>query len=373
MIGNKDMENLPELRVKDQIVEWLSQSEWETKPLIEWLRGDGLPSSRYGFEPQEWLLQGLALADEVSDAKVKFALRVARLLDESPEASVADDSDEEFLRNLLLLCVSLHRRRELGPPLLRLLDRLESASQEPKPELKPELRFALTNALIFNQHNETLIDIWKLMLSGKQHHLLPGNRFTGLEAILWMRDSEATGNRPNYNAIGYALGRIARYLEEKTITKREEDFRRWLEMGRGIYLIPPDEWGYKMAEQSCRNRWPDWAEELLPKGYLVKIWLRMLEVQLNKGQRLTPIRNVVEKIEQTPVDEIAKQTGRSQNFIEGLVETALLRIELEQSHPPDLNQVRALRVRRRRNFRIDRNVSRNDLQRNHGITVKATI
>lgn len=247
-----NMENLPELSVKKQILEWLNQSSPNTQLLTEWLQGYHLPSSRYEVASYDWLLRGVALIDEVPEAEALFAARVADLLDEAPEAESLDGQRHEILHNLLRLCAALRRRPQLGPALLRMYERL----MDNRPITFPsELRFALTNALIFNQHDKALHNVWKAMLNGEKHELLIGNQVTGTEAMIWSTESEATWGQPNYNAIGHALGKIARYLKAEAIVEPDASFRRLLELGKQVYAIPEEKRCWRAGGASLTKRW----------------------------------------------------------------------------------------------------------------------
>lgn len=351
------MENLPELSVKNQILEWLNQDDWDTIPLSEWLQEYHLPSSRYELQPHDWLLRGLALVYEISNAGGLFAERVASLLDKTLETDPLNDCHRETLHNLLLLCAGLQRRRELGPALLRMFHRLMS---KPEVILAPELRFALTNALIFNQHDNTLEEAWKTILEGETHKLLFGNQFTATEAMIRMPESTPTLGHPNYDAIGYALGKIAHYFEEKMPQQGEENFRDLLERGRRIYSIPPETWHYKMAEQSYQHDWPDWAEELLPADIAMNVYARLLEDWINDWQFQSPIKLRVETISRIVVR--AQEEGKRTQFIKGLAATAMLKLELELK---DSQAQQSIREHRGKLFggRADIHVKREEFSR----------
>lgn len=355
------MENLPELSVKKQILEWLNQSSPNTQLLTEWLQGYHLPSSRYEVASYDWLLRGVALIDEVPEAEALFAARVADLLDEAPEAEPLDNQPQEILHNLLRLCSALRRRPQLGPALLRMYGRL----MDNRPITLPsELRFALTNALIFNQHDKALHNVWKAMLSGEKHELLIGNQVTGAEAMIWSTESEATWGQPNYNATGYALGKIAHYLKAEAIAEPEASFRRLLEMGKQIYAIPEEKWYRKMAEQSYRNSWPDWAEDLLPADITMETYVRLLEDWLNDWQPPSSISIKVETINRIVVR--AELVGKKTQTIKGLAATAMLKLELEQGLKDSQTQQRIRECRGRLfKYRVDNCVKREEFSRQH--------
>src|SRR5262249_20441416 len=153
--------------------------------------------------------------------------------------------------------------------------------------------------------------------------------------------------RPYYDAIGFALGKMADYLEEThsdDVAEREEEFRRLLGIGCEVYLIQQEDWECEMAWQAVRKQWPEWAKAILPEAFLRNA---QLEDRLNEGRELeSEMEELIIKQVKQP-DKILSVWSQRERYFYDVIATALLQIEMKskrsRQHKNNARQALALR------------------------------
>lgn len=239
---------------------WLERDDWEIRQLTEWLCGKGLPASDIDQEPYVWLLHGLPLADERFHAETELAARAARLLETQIDLHPPDKHRDELLYNLLMLCAGLSCPTQLAEQLYAILQRRRLTGSHQG----ISLRQALESALITNQRDDRLRDVWQEMIEGRRHEFLSGDEYAGFEGIRLMPTSEATRGEPALDAIGSALTGMIRHLA----TRRDRRLEFYRLMDRVLRTYPRQTWKSDLVHMAHEHNWPDWAVSCLPSLYI---------------------------------------------------------------------------------------------------------
>jgi hypothetical protein len=229
--------------------------------LIDWLQGYELPPVGHEDEPFMWILRGLPEADERYWAESQLAIRVAQFLVEKPDQERPGDHPDQVLYNLLMLCAGLSCPDQLADLLYQLFERRQLSGQW----RGVDLRDALTAALISNQIDNRLEEVWRQMSQGLEHDYLTGDEFDGFEGTRLMPPSQEKRGVPSLDAIGTCLKAIASGLNDET--DRRKEFRYYLKRVIETYPGWPT-WEVDLILQADRNHWPTWAIESLPKLYV---------------------------------------------------------------------------------------------------------
>jgi hypothetical protein len=238
------------------LIPWLDFTEGNLTQLTRWLQGYDLPAMG-SDEPYILLLYGLPVGEDRYVREIQLAERVAHLLNTEPDVNQLGKRPQQLLYNLLFLCAGLSCPDQLAEPLYRMYKRRRLHGQW----LNGSLHNALLSALIGNQIDNRLHDVWEGMLEGQSHEFLPGNVYDGFEGILWMPESKETRGEPSLKAIGYALKVIAWHLDEHP--KRRPEFTSLLDKVQDVY-IGHSTWEIDLLYLANENQWPKWAVECLP-------------------------------------------------------------------------------------------------------------
>jgi len=252
----------PLIQEMQQLVgQWIEKNDWRTQELIDWLQGFGLPSARYEDEPFQWLLRGVPLAGERHHVEREFALRAATLLREQPDTRPVGRRPNEVRYNLLELCAGLGVPDYLADPLYEMFERraLEQVWRG------IDLRVSLRRALIANQKDNRLENVWQDMLSGRGHGWLLGDPYDGFEGVRLQPHSADTRGDPDLDAIGRALAAMTLHLADNI--DRRAEFRSLVARVMATYPGRPS-WPADLIEQADKNKLPTWAVSALPSLFV---------------------------------------------------------------------------------------------------------
>jgi hypothetical protein len=252
----------PLIQEMQQLVgQWIEKNDWRTQELIDWLQGFGLPSARYEDEPFQWLLRGVPLAGERHHVEREFALRAATLLREQPDTRPVGRRPNELLYNLLELCAGLGVPDYLADPLYEMFERraLEQVWRG------IDLRISLRRALIANQKDNRLENVWQDMLSGRGHQWLLGDPYDGFEGVRLQPHSADARGDPDLDAIGRALAAMALHIADNI--DRRAEFRSLVTRLMATYPGRPS-WPADLIEQADKNKLPTWAVSALPSLFV---------------------------------------------------------------------------------------------------------
>lgn len=227
------------------------------------MKGYELPSLGYETEPYVWILH--SLPNSAND-RHELANRIARFLEQSQAHAIPNQEyNDSFFYNLLHICAGLGCREELGKQLSDLFsfftahnDKREVFFSTRKPY---NLNNAFREALITNQIDSSLRHIWRAGLEGQQASFLLGDVYSCFRGIIYLSNN----NQPATEDIGWALGKMAEYLEPEK--DRHQKFRRLLERVKEAW---PEEtfnqdWDRILMLQSMVNDWRPWATVRLSK------------------------------------------------------------------------------------------------------------
>lgn len=244
--------------MQNTLASLLGKEDQDSQELIELLQGYGLPPVGHDDEPYLWILRGLPETEAGRTVKAQLLQRVAALLEKKPDARRFGDQPEKLRYNLFLLCAGLHSPDQLADPLWKIFERGRLKGRF----LDLDLRVPLRSALIMNQRDARLREVWERMAEGKEHSLLPGDEFDALEGARFMPKSEQTDEEPDLDLLGKAFKGVAQRLEEDPTRRRD---LRYL-INRVIDTYPKrSTWDWDLIQQAKKNQWPGWALECLPK------------------------------------------------------------------------------------------------------------
>lgn len=244
------------LRVSELLTAWLDSPSRRVEDVQDWLQGYKLPPVGYDYEPSDWMMRGLAVAEEPERLARELALRLADLLESQPDVLRPGSRPDELLYNLFLLCAELQEREALGRLLLEVFER----GQLDGTWRGVSLRYALTVALAHNQLDNTLEPIWRDMVDGHPHEFLKGSRYDAFEALSVMPPNRGS-TAPAFDAIGYALKCMAGYLEPK-YNRRPEMVS--LLCGLDARHRNQPRWNHGLIEQADQHDLPRWTLTCFP-------------------------------------------------------------------------------------------------------------
>ncbi len=242
--------------MRSRIRHWLSASA-PSQVLKDWLKGAGLPAVGHEEEAFRWILRGLPIGAARTAAVATMARGSAELLEQRPDLSGTCGTGG-YLYNLLQLSAALETPTALAGPLLALYHRLLDRSH-----LEPEVREALTAALIRNQQGQEMKSEWWSFLVERRHPSLPGNEFTGWAGVRRMPAvGDEPGARPDWNTVGEALAIMGSHL---TVAEdRAREFERLLRGLLALYGEAPAV-DRRLLLLSFQYDWPDWAKGAVPR------------------------------------------------------------------------------------------------------------
>lgn len=244
----------PQEEVSERLETWLTKSDWRVEELENWLLGYYLPPVGHTDPPYVWIYRGLVLAEQRGKAEFEMALRLAGLL---RTFAVSHEKASNVLRNLLSLCSCITSSDILGEPLWELCQSYMNSNEE----LDPELRIALTSAVISNQSDKRFLPIWLRMIEGGEDSLFLGSPKFGLDGVALMPGGESNASEPSLPEIGNALTLIAKTL------RPEHDRRTCLSqyIDEIVKTYPDQEdWEKELLQMADQHSWPDWALVSLP-------------------------------------------------------------------------------------------------------------
>lgn len=241
-----------------KITAWLSEDQGPdaNEQLLAWLQGYDFPPLGHDEEPYHWILRALVSVENRHAVEYELARRSASILRAQPDVRRPGKRPEQVLENLLYLCAGLACPEVLFPELLAMYERRSLVGEWSS----GDLRSALRAALIPNQVDRCLEGVWRVMLEGRRHPFLPGRPFDGFEGILYMPDSLESADAPLLAPIGFALGRMASYLEARR--DRENQFERLIKRLLNVYPDRPS-WDADLAAMPQTHSWPDWTANCL--------------------------------------------------------------------------------------------------------------
>lgn len=291
-MGSRETALSPLAHFRNDVLAWLDEEESSLDSLIAWLQGYDLPS------PQEdayvWLLQALPLGHERSDYELRLAERLAELLRLRPDTEEGrlGRRPEQLLFNALMLATGLRHREVLAEPLWEMYERRQLSGDW----LGASLRTALRAALIHNQVDQRLEEMWLKMSRGEADDFLGGNEFVALEGSYRMPDPKKGPGAPCLKLLGQTLKGVADWLDDDE-GRRLQEFRRHLERVRSY--LP----SWKSAERDIvamaeESNWPSWTTATFPSliipawygpdekaGPTFYIWSLYLKVLLDSGEK----------------------------------------------------------------------------------------
>lgn len=268
-MSDEERKSLPRIVDEPQVVDramFMQIRKWQeggaaSQELIRWLQGNDLPllERMSTTEPYEQILGGIPRGLEDLDIKSALAQAAASILDKNPDVQnpAGDPEDsEKFMDNLLMLCAGLGPRDELNEQLWAMYERraLEGEYRG------LDLRDSLVAALMRNQTDARLHQVWSKMLSGSEQDFLPGDEWNGWYGVLYMPESREQRG-PFMPAIVEALSQMAKHLENDEA--RGSWFRSLiLDVARAD---PAECLGLEsyLAGQAQEHKWPQWAVDCL--------------------------------------------------------------------------------------------------------------
>lgn len=298
-------------KLREDLTAWLVSKSWTHDELRKWLKGYTFPALGHDDAPHDWIVRAFPFSNDSFNFERILATRIAEFLNqEKPYRE--KPTDDKLLYNLLYLCANLDCRQELSESLAEVFDYFESNESERNSFFASKkmynLNAAFREALISNQTTSKFLPFWKSILEQNQPPFLRGNIFTGFLGILYTFEN----SKPLVDEIGWALGRMAEYLNQIEDKNRHEKFRQLLARVKEFWSVEKIalNWDEILFFQAMRFNWQDWAavrldEMVIPtedflaaekRRYLIwEIYLPLLE-ELNVGFDIISSKNILYEI-----------------------------------------------------------------------------
>jgi hypothetical protein len=244
---------------------WLRQRQNNTGRLFEWLQGYHLPSDAYQLEPYAWLLHALPPDGSRFQLQTELSQSTAEVLRDIAELAKHVRRPAPFYRNAFWLAAGLRYPNVLAKVLVDLY-RQEINSQSALFQ-DSTVRDAFRAALVMNQCDAQMREIWESLVMGDSDPILSKGRYDGFTGLLMMPATHETLGKPYLPAIGFALKAIGVHLEPKQ--DRRPRFRRLLQRTLETYPGWPT-WNRDLIRQSIQKQWPVWAVECLPSLFVLE-------------------------------------------------------------------------------------------------------
>lgn len=235
--------------------EFLNDDQAEPIDLAWLLAGSTLPAIGYEDPPYVRILRAIPAEPQLRrPVELKLARRAAELL-WSRGCDEFDDAGRrvEILDNLYNLCVGIAAPRELAEPLWTEYLRFRDDPGMFRPQF---LLAALRDALVENQIDSRLWNVWRAMLAGDPLVPLVGGQDVGFRGLRLMPPSPDRLGHPAIDEIGAGLGIIAEKLTD--IPGRRVEFRKRIASLERTYPGHLS-WSRDLILAADRNGWPAWA------------------------------------------------------------------------------------------------------------------
>lgn len=249
-------------RIRHDLEAWLDKSEWTFDELRRWLKGYELPAVGYDREAYWWIVSSLSRADHYDE---KMASRLAFFLESTKpyQESSEDKEDSRLFYNLFSLAAGLGCKHQLGNALRDMFNWFATQEDSQKEFFGGSEQYNLNNAfreaLITNQTDMTLRDVWRRGLEGNSEVFPLGDVYSHFRGIVHLNNE----GQPAIEDIGWALGRMTDYLESET--DRHRKFRRCLEKVKEVWSTDATlRWDKILFIQAMNNGWREWAIVELP-------------------------------------------------------------------------------------------------------------
>jgi hypothetical protein len=273
----------------DRLASWLDIAISSSQQIVRWMQGYDFPFSA-DDEPYLRLLAYLPKGTGRHTAECTLATRVAQALRERPDRKRAAQvkRPDQLLYNLLMLSAGLACQEQLWPALCELY----CACDIDGSWRGIEVRAALREALIANQLDDTLGDVWLRMVAGTTD-FLPGTDFDGMRGILAVPSKTEGLGSPDTGLLRRGLG----LLVDRMRDSREGPIclRDVLDQVQAVYPRRRDAWARRFIKWAHRGRWPAWAIDALESMGLVTStlkgvsWIASLETEVT-GTRILRLR-----------------------------------------------------------------------------------
>ncbi|MFM9961269.1 MAG: hypothetical protein ACKV2Q_08585 [Planctomycetaceae bacterium] len=245
----------------EQFEQRICQRDYSTADLQAWLQGLSLPLDGDRYEPFERLLTAVQTCDDRFSASKATEALIGRLHDVLAiqlDATASVPLPETLLYNSLLLSARLACPHQLGALVHRIYERRQVHQI---PEFRPLLRHALFNALIENQIDGRLENLWgEVIESGRGEGYFEARPQDGWDGLVRMVQTK----EPNWETVVEKLG-----PKLKTLASQEPNpkFRReYLDhlvtplLSLAKPKVPQSNWPMKkrrmIVELADKGNWP---------------------------------------------------------------------------------------------------------------------
>lgn len=227
-----------ETSIRTDLATWLEAKNWSYRDLRFWIKGYRFLS--IDADPFVLILRSIHASKELSNA---MSCRIAQFLEVEKPYQMSrrtDDDDEVLFVNLFYLAAGLNNRKELGEQLIKIFRYFEVNSEEREEFFSmkkwPHMVSAFREALICNQIDQTLGEIWTAGICDRQISYLAGDVFSYFRGIVYL-PSSTDSDMPDIETIGWALARMDDYLEARP--ERGRKFRGLIRRTKEVWIDYP--------------------------------------------------------------------------------------------------------------------------------------
>jgi hypothetical protein len=237
------------------VAAWLASPAGDrTEKLVRWFQGYD-EAAGWGEEPYRWILNSLPKHGAArKDAEDEVAATLAEILKGRPDIEVVVRRPQQLLYNALSLAAGLrYKPAWLWRPLREIWERQKLAGQY----YGTDLRAVLRAALIANQADGSLGDVWIRMGEGTEE-FLPGSPIDASYGAIML---PLQGGQPSSHLPG-ALKNAARYLDGDFDLRRPR-FRRLVEAVKTAHPLAGPGWDPQLLRFADNTGWPTWTASCL--------------------------------------------------------------------------------------------------------------
>lgn len=259
-INHKAAKILAEMRkeekLRSEVQTWLCASNGCGLRLLDWIEKDavvGLPSPEQNLIS---LVRGLSSNDQGVTSTILLARSLKVILIDGRDE--LEKRPSPVVAKFFMLCAELACPEVLGEPLLNLAADLKRRGSIPE-RWTEEVLLSLRSALIANQVDDRLREVWKNLVSGQRDPLLLESRLAGYRGLSQMPPGTNAIGKPDFSAIGFGLKEMSVFWNNAD--ERRVRFRKLVEMVENCYS--KHNVNRQLIIEADRQRWEGWAVSCL--------------------------------------------------------------------------------------------------------------
>ena len=249
--------------------EWAAQASSRQEEALQWYRGEmPLPVADWG--PAETIYEAFLLSQSPSAVKAALVQGIAFALESLAKKKSAPNgsgkkkkekggwttTERMAVYELLRSCYDLAPAPDLQGPVEKILAHEKSSEDEMQSD-------AIRQALIHNQDDAGLKELWIPLLKGEKRGCLTPAPFSDIQGACRLGSNDA----PAFEYIAEGIGLFARFHTESR-DRRTFLHQVWQDLAEAWHRDAAGaDWNWKLIEAGCKVGWEPWVFETMPCLY----------------------------------------------------------------------------------------------------------